>query len=140
MNQDFSVFIGLKSLVNLNFNHLTDLVCDLNLLILKSINLVPHCVTHFRYLASNCYFLSGPSKLFLLDPAVNAPDLGFEVVLQLLNRLILSLKLSSHYRVHLVVTVTQLLSLVPALLLVHFILHVHSVLHVVDGSRALFLL
>ena len=140
LHQKFSVFIWLQSLVNFYFDHLRNFIRDLYLFIFECVDLISDTVWQFRNFTTNSDFLLGSCHFFLFDPAVDRPQLRFKVWLKLPDQLVFPLKLSTDNRVHLVVPITQLISLMSRFLLCQSVFHIYSVLHIVNLSLSFFLL
>jgi len=96
LDEHLGVSIAIHSLVNLNPDHLTQLVRYLHLVSLEAVNLVPDSIVDLGDLRPDVDLLLGASHLFLPDPAINAPDLGLEVGVQRLDRLVFPLELVPH--------------------------------------------
>jgi hypothetical protein len=131
-DQQLCVLVTLHTLVNFDLDHLADLVCYLQLLTPKAVNLISHTICHFRKLGSHVDLLLCSSKLFLSEPAVDASDLRIKVRRDLLNVCFLSLQLLPDRLVDLVCSVPELIESMTALLAGHLVLHLYLVAHLFD--------
>jgi hypothetical protein len=106
----------------------------------ESVNLIPNCITNLANFPSQTNFLTCPCQLFLFDPAIDAPKLRLKVILKLSNHLIFSLEFSPNNSVHLIISISQLISLMSTFFLIHLVFDLKLVLHVVYCTRPFFLL
>jgi len=137
LDQHLCVLVALQPLVNFHLDHVRKLVCHLNLLALEPVNLVANSITNLGDFTTKCDLLLCSRKLFLLYPAVDAPDLTLKGGLKLGEHLVFPLELSADHLVHLDVPVAEFITLVTTLLLTHLLLHVHLVANVIKLSGSL---
>jgi len=132
--QKLGISVRLQPLIYFNFDHFTDFVSYLNLLIFKTIYFIPDCITNFTNFCSQTNLLTSSGKFFLFDPPIYTSQLRFEIVLQLCNHLVFSLKFCSYYCVHLVITISKFVRLMATLFLIHFFFDLNLVFNIVDCS------
>ena len=106
LHQKFRVSVRLQSLIHLNFDHFTDFVSDLHLLVFKSVYFVPNCITNLANFCSQANLLTSSRKFLLFDPPINASELRLEIILQLRDHLIFPLELCPYNCIHLVVAIS----------------------------------
>ena len=79
------LFITAHALVNLNPNHLAQLIGNLNLIVFEAIDLVADRVVNLGDFGTQVNFLLRPSHFLLTDPSVNTADLCFQVCINRLD-------------------------------------------------------
>ena len=140
LNEQFCLFVTVHALVDLNSNHFTQLVRDLNLIVFETINLVADRVIDLSDFSTQVHFLLSPSHFFLSDPSINTADLCFQVCINRLDRLIFALELLSDVCIHLIVSLAHLLNTLSALFTLHALFQVHLVTNIINRSSSFFLL
>ena len=73
------LFITVHALVNLNPNHLAQLIGNLNLIVFEAIDLVADRVVNLGDFGTQVNFLLRPSHFFLTDPSVDTTNLCLKV-------------------------------------------------------------
>ena len=140
LHQLLRFLVTVHALINLQTNHFTKLVSNLQLAALEPINFILDSVVDFRHFSSQDNFLLRSGHLFLSDPAVDAPDLCFQVRIQRLDGLVFALELIPDISIHLVVALSHLFNTLSALFTLHALLEVHLVPHIINLPRSLLLL
>ena len=140
LDEHFGFLVTIHALIDLNTDHLAQLVRYLNLTALESIDFVLDGIVDLSELRSQIDFLLGASHLFLPNPSVNASDLSLQIRIDRVDGLVLALEFIPDIRVHLVVAIAHFINVLSALFMIHLGLHFHLVTDVVDLARALLLL
>ena len=73
--EELCLFVTVHALVNLNPDHLTQLVRDLNLIVFEAINFVSDRVVDLGDFGAQVNFLLRPSHFFLANPSIDTADL-----------------------------------------------------------------
>lgn len=110
------------------------------LLTLETVNIVSETICCFHDLSSQVDLDLAASQLFLLDPAIDGSELSLQALLQAHDSFILPLKLCFDDRVHGLVAIPHLISLVLRLLLIYLFFHINLILHLINLSEAFLLL
>ena len=79
LHQLLRLLITVHALINLHSDHLAELVRNLELTALKAIDLVLDSIVNLGNFGAQNDFLLSSGHLFLPDPAIDAPNLGFQV-------------------------------------------------------------
>ena len=85
LNEKFCLFVAVHALVDLNSNHFTQLVSDLNLIVFETIDFVADRVIDLSNFSTQVYFLLSPRHFFLADPSINTANLSFQVCINRLD-------------------------------------------------------
>ena len=85
LNKQFCLFVAVHALIDLNSNHFTQLVSDLNLIVFETINLVADRVVDLSDFSAQVHFLLSPSHFFLSNPSINTANLSFQVCINRLD-------------------------------------------------------
>ena len=83
--EQLCLFITVHALVDLNSNHFTQLVSDLNLIVFEAIDFVADRVINLGDFSAQVYFLLRSCHFFLTDPSINTADLSFQVCINRLD-------------------------------------------------------
>ena len=138
--QIFGLFVCLQSGIDLHFDHLRQLLRNLHLLPLKTVNIIPKPISSLDNLSSQIDFDLRSSELFLLDPPIDGSKLSFQALLQAHDGFVLSLELGFDDGVHGLVTVTHFVALAAGLLLINLILDIYLVFYLFNLPEPLLLL
>ena len=92
LDQHFGFLVTIHALIDLNADHLAQLVRYLNLTALESIDFVLDGIVDLSELRSQIDFLLGASHLFLSNPSVNASDLSLQIRIDRVDGLVLALE------------------------------------------------
>lgn len=68
----------MESGVDFHLDHLRDLLCNLDLLALETVDIVPEVILGLADFGSEVDFLLVSSKFFLLDPAIDGSQLSLD--------------------------------------------------------------
>ena len=140
VDQLLGFLVTIHALIDFHSDHFAQFVSNLQLAALEPIDLILDSVVDFGNFCAQVDFLLSSGHFFLPDPAIDAPDLGFQVGVQGLNGLIFALELIAHICIHLIVSLTHFVHSLSAFFALHAFFEVHLVAHIVDLPRTLFLL
>lgn len=77
--KELCLFVTVHALVNLNPNHLAQLIRNLNLIVFEAIDFVADRVVNLGDFSTQVNFLLRPSHFFLTDPSVDTTNLCLKV-------------------------------------------------------------
>ena len=140
LDEQLRLFVTVHSLINLNSDHLTQLVSYCHLAALEAIDFVSNRVVNLGHFSPQSDFLLAASHLLLPDPAVDAADLSLQVLTHRLDGLVFALELVADVSIHGVVALAHLFNTLSSLFPLHTFFDVHLIANIFDLTLSFLLL